>query len=122
MTSKNADDRPRVGVGLLLMRNDNILLGKRKQAIGAGTYACVGGHLEFGETLEECAHRELREEIGLTIVKLRLLCVSNIIAYGTHYLDFEFVAECPSGEPQLLEPKKVEHWKWYPLNRLPSPL
>jgi 8-oxo-dGTP diphosphatase len=114
--------RPQVGVGAMIVREGRVLLGRRKGAHGAGTYAWCGGHLEFGETLEACAIREVREETGLVVLSLKLLCVSNIIAYNKHYIDFEFLTEVEPGQPQVLEPDRIEGWYWYDLNNLPSPL
>jgi len=118
----NNHQQPQVGVGAMVIRAGKVLLGRRKGAHGAGTYAWCGGHLEFGETLEACARREVREETGLTVVSLKLLCVSNIIAYGKHYLDFEFITEVTPDQPQILEPDKIEGWAWYDFDNLPSPL
>ena len=47
----------RVGVGVIIRKNDQVLLGERKGAHGEGTWAFPGGHLEFGETLVECSLR-----------------------------------------------------------------
>ena len=65
--------------------------------LGGGSWGSAGGHLEFGETLEDCARREAREEFGVEVGELRYLCVSNIMAYGRHYLDVEFLGDI--GEP-----------------------
>lgn len=122
MLSNNFELRPQVGVGAMILINGKVLLGRRKGGLGAGTYAWCGGHLEFGETLEACAVREVREETGLVVASLQLLCVSNIIAYDRHYIDFEFLTEVEPGEPQVLEPERIESWAWYDLDSLPSPL
>lgn len=114
--------RPQVGVGAMIIRDGKVLLGRRKGAHGAGSYAWCGGHLEFGETLEQCAIREVREETGLGVRSLKLLCVSNIIAYGQHYLDFEFITQVEPGDPQVCELDKIEGWAWYDIDNLPSPL
>ena len=59
------NDYPRVGIGVIVMRNGLVLLGERIGAHGAGTWALPGGHLEFGESVEQCARREVWEETGL---------------------------------------------------------
>lgn len=56
---------PKVGVAVFVISDSKIVLGKRKNAHGQGAWASPGGHLEFGETLEACAKRELLEETGL---------------------------------------------------------
>ncbi|MDX8431022.1 MAG: NUDIX domain-containing protein [Candidatus Algichlamydia australiensis] len=58
--------KPLVDIGVHVIQKGKILLGKRINAHGTGAYAPPGGHLEFGETPEECAVRELLEETGLT--------------------------------------------------------
>ena len=54
--------RPQVGVGVLITKDDLVLLMKRQNSHGDGTWAPPGGHLEYGETPEECAMRETQEE------------------------------------------------------------
>ena len=114
--------RPLVGVGVMIMKDGKVLLGRRKGAHGSTTYGWCGGHLEFGETLEQCSAREVLEETGLTVKSLKLLCVSNIVSYGNHYIDIEFIGEVEPGEPRILEPERVESWNWYSMDDLPSPL
>ncbi|MDM8526841.1 NUDIX domain-containing protein [Anaerolineales bacterium HSG24] len=118
----NQKKQPQIGVGVMIMRDGKLLLGQRKSSLGQSTYAWTGGHLEFGETLEECAKRETFEETRLVVTSLKFLCMSNVISYDKHYLDVEFVAEVESGEPQIMEPDKIVSWRWYELDDLPSPL
>ncbi len=114
--------RPKVGVGVWIFKDGKLLLGKRKGSHGEGLYSSPGGHLEFGETLEECAARETKEETGMEIENIRLLCVSNILAWeGKHYVDIGMVADWKSGEPEVLEPQKCEGWDWYDIDNLPEP-
>jgi len=118
--------RPQVGMGILVMRGDKVLLGKRRGSHGDGYYAAPGGHIEFGESFAAAAAREVREETALEITNLRLLAVGNYLftrADGErHYIDVDFICEAPEGEAQLCEPEKCEGWAWYELNALPQPL
>jgi len=116
-------DRPLVGVGVLVMKDGKLLLGRRRNAHGAGEYASPGGHLEHLESFDACARREVREETGLELGEIRFLRLLNTTQYAPrHYVDVSLVAEWKSGEPQVLEPQKVERWDWYALDALPSPL
>lgn len=117
------ENRPKVGVGLLILRGSQILLGKRKGSHGAEEYGSAGGHVEHGETMEQAALRELAEECGIRVKNLRFLCVSDLLTYlPKHYIDVGFVAEWESGEPQVLEPEKLESWDWYDIDSLPKKL
>jgi 8-oxo-dGTP diphosphatase len=131
MTNTNrqptTDNRqPTVGMGVLVMREGRVLLGRRQGSHGAGFYAAPGGHLEYGESFEETARREVREETGLEITNLRLLSVGAYFFERPegkrHYVDVDFVCEAPAGEPQRMEPEKCEGWAWYDLDNLPQPL
>lgn len=125
MTAAGAPTRPLVGICVVVVRRSDgkILLGKRKGSHGEGEYSTPGGHLEHGESFAACAAREVAEETGLQIGPMRFLRVLNCIAYAPkHYVDLAFAAEWRGGEPQVLEPDKVESWDWYDPEDLPSPL
>lgn len=114
---------PRVGIGVLVLKGDLLLLGRRRGAHGAGEYASPGGHLEHLEGFAQCAAREVREETGLEIARVRFLRVMNVNAYAPkHYVDLAFAADWVSGEPEVREPGKIESWAWFPLDALPSPV
>ena len=115
-------ERPQVGVGVIFVRDGRGFLAKRHGAHGDNTWASAGGHLEHGETLEECARREAMEELGVTVGELRFLCVSNIIAYGKHYVDIEFIGDIKDQEPQLMEPEAFIDSGWFNLDELPVPI
>lgn len=114
---------PRIGVGVMIFKEGKVLMGKRKGKHGAGEFAWPGGHLEYMETIEECARREVREEAGIEICNIRLLRVMNLMEYPpTHFVDIGLVANWLSGEPIVMEPDSCENWDWYELDSLPSPL
>lgn len=88
--------RPKVGIGLLLIKGDTILLGQRKSLHGNGEFGGPGGHLENFESFEDCIMREFREEVGdnMKIINLRYLCTTNLMKYAPkHYVDIGMIAE-----------------------------
>ena len=116
-------DRPKVGVGVIVVQNGQLLLGKRKGSHGAGEWALAGGHLEYGESIEDCAARELKEETGLEALSLQSVSWTNdVISEDKHYITFFVQVDRFQGEIVLKEPHKCEGWHWFPLDSLPSPL
>jgi 8-oxo-dGTP diphosphatase len=121
----------RVGVGAFILKseqednkNPRFLVGKRKGAHGAGTFALPGGHLEFGESPEECAAREMLEETGLAVKNVRFLTATNdyMPADNKHYVTIFMVSEREdaSAEAEILEPDKCEGWEWWSWEELTS--
>jgi len=122
-----ASPQVRVGVGAFLLSssqetssNPRFLIGKRKNAHGAGTWALPGGHLEFGETFQECAAREVLEETGLRVdvEKIRFLTATNDVmgSEGKHYVTIFMVCERSEEDEgvdaRVMEPEKCEGWEW----------
>lgn len=112
-------ERPKVGIGLLIVRGNAILLGERKSLHGFGQFGGPGGHLELLESFEHCIMREFKEEAGDTmkIKNLRYLCTTNLTKYAPkHYVDIGMIAEWESGEPTVCEPHKLKFWGWYDID------
>lgn len=124
MASPSVPTLPRVGVAVFVLREGRFLLGRRRGSHGAGEWALPGGHLEFGETIEACARREVEEETGLTLGAIRLGPFSNDLfaAEGKHYVTLFVLADSGEGAPQLREPEKCEGWEWHRWSALPEPL
>ncbi len=118
------DTRPKIGVGVIVIKGDKVLLGKRKNVHGEGTWCFPGGHLEFGEEIEDCARREVEEETGIRIKNLRLGPFTNDIfrKEGKHYVTLYVISDHDSGEARVKEPEKCERWEWFEWDKLPSPL
>jgi len=70
-------ERPKIGLGVCILRDNKVLFGKRKNSHGEGSWCFPGGHLDFNETWEECARRETIEETGLEIKNLRFATATN---------------------------------------------
>ncbi len=114
-------ERPNVGIGVLVVKDGLVLLGERRASHGANTWQLPGGHLEFGDSFEETATRELAEETGLTDVLVQgIVSVYNERDYGKHYVNIGVLVEWKSGEPYAAEPEKSANWHWHDPHDLPS--
>ncbi len=113
-----------VGVGVLVVHQGLVLLGKRRGSHGAGTWSAPGGRLEFSESLEACAGRELFEETGLTASVFELGPYTNDVFAdeARHFLTVYVVARGIQGQPRNMEPDKCEGWAWFPWDHFPEPL
>lgn len=117
-----------VGVSIILSNPENdtlILMSKRLGKHENNKYAPCGGHLEFGETIEECAKREAKEELGITIKRVQNLgFTEDFYDYGEerHFITFFVLCYDYEGEIINMEPEKHDKWKWYKFNNLPTPL
>jgi 8-oxo-dGTP diphosphatase len=116
--------RPQVGVGVCVVKDGRVLFGKRRNAHGSGSWCFPGGHLEFGESIEACARREVLEETGLEIDNIRYGPFTNDIfeTEGSHYVTLFVIADYAGGTVEVKEPHKCERWDWYGWQALPEPL
>lgn len=116
--------RPQVGVGILIMQGEELLLLKRKNVHGAGTWSTPGGHLEFGETPTACAVRETLEETGVHVSNVQFRAVTNdiFVESGKHYITLWLEGRYAAGEPVVNAPHEVAEVGWFPLDALPTPL
>lgn len=116
--------RPWVGVGVMIMHQGKILVGKRRSQHGQDSWSFPGGHLEYGETPEECAQREAMEEAGVELSNLRPGPFTNdfFLDSRKHYVTLYVIADLAGGEPEVKEPDKCETWQWFSWDELPKPL
>ncbi len=99
--------RPVSTVGVVCLRGAEVLLIKRGNPPRQGQWSLPGGRLEWGETLQDGALRELTEETGVTAQILGLIDVVDGLftsrATGEttrHYVMIDYAARWLSGEPQ----------------------
>ena len=103
--SRSYPNRPIVGVGAVVFRDDRVLLIRRGKPPRMGDWSLPGGMQEIGETVFEAAAREVREETGVTISDIALIDVVDSITRDDdarvqfHYTLVDVVAKWRSGEP-----------------------
>ena len=111
-----------VGINVFLVQDGKLLLGKRKNIFGDGTWGLVGGHLEPGERMLDAAARELFEETGLTAKRFIFNNLVNNRSTNEHRLQIGFLAEDFSGEIVNKEPDRCAELSWFPFKSLPENL
>jgi 8-oxo-dGTP diphosphatase/2-hydroxy-dATP diphosphatase len=103
----------------LISKDGKILLGMKKRGFGQGRWNGFGGKVLEGETIEEAAKRELREEVGILAKKLEKRGILRFTfdnlpnelleVHVFHVLDFE-------GEPLESEEMKPQ---WFKIDEIP---
>lgn len=104
---------------VLVVRGKSILLGMKKRGFGAGRWNGFGGKVEPGESIEEAARRETKEECGIGITAME--------AVGVHEFEFEkdrgniLEVHVFRVVDYKWEPVETEEMKpaWYPIDQIP---
>ncbi len=117
-------ERPSVGVGVIIRNGDQVLLLKRQNSHGAGTWSPPGGHLEYGESPQECAVREAEEEVGVQITDLTFCTITNdiFVEEGKHYVTIWMEGKYVSGEARVNSAREMSAVGWFSWHALPTPL
>ncbi len=102
---------------IVLIRRDDQLLMIRKPEWAQGRYSLVAGFLDVGESLEECAIREAKEETGITIKNLQYI-TSQCWPFPSQLMA-GFVAEYGGGGVQP-DDREIEDARWFTIGALPS--
>jgi 8-oxo-dGTP diphosphatase len=121
----------RVGVGTMLLNEEGkILLGKRhndpekasSELHGEGTWTIPGGKMDFGDSIDGAAYREVLEETGIKINKnkLKIISIGNEALSDVHFVTIGFMCDDFEGEPQVLEPDEITEWRWFSFDNLPE--
>jgi NAD+ diphosphatase len=108
---------PRIAPAVMaLVRKGDQLLLARSPHFPPGMHSALAGFVEPGESLEQCLHREVREEVGIEVANLRYFSSqpwpfphSLMIAYNCDYVSGEITPE----------PGEIEAAAWFDLDHLP---
>lgn len=108
---------PRISPAIMvLVRDGERLLLARSPRFKPGVYSALAGFVEAGESLEQCAAREVREEVGIEIANLRYF--SSQSWPFPNSLMVAFFADYAGGELQL-DPVEIEDARWCTVDDLP---
>lgn len=122
MERREYPTRPIAGVGVVVCKDDQVLLIRRGQPPRQGEWGIPGGALEVGETWRQAAVREVREECGIEITLGKIIDVVDIVLRDGdervqhHYAIVDFAAEYLSGD--LHAASDVLDARWVALDEL----
>lgn len=115
--------RPMVGVGALIFRNEKVLMVQRGREPALGKWSLPGGLVEVGESLQEAVCREVLEEVGLEVRVLDLVAALDRVILDEegrimyHYVLLDFL--CASLNDDLPSPASdVEDCRYLSIDQL----
>ncbi len=124
MTETREPPTLRIGVGVIVWRRHQVLLGQRLPASDEPCWQFPGGRLEAGESILQCAARELLEETGLQVERLQPagFCTQPFQSHGESFITLYVSAHWRGGEAKVIEKDKCDGWRWFDYRALPQPL
>ena len=96
-----------IAASVALVRRDDVLLIQRDRPPSEGLWTLPGGRLEPGESLEDCAGREVKEELGLSVFGLKPL---RKLRHGDYELQ-TFGTQIFEGDITP-DPAEIRAWRW----------
>lgn len=111
--TKTEDNHPRVGVATVVVKDGKILIGEDRRK-GEAMYGVPGGHWDSGESLKECAAREVKEESGIICGQVELISIYDFFREdkGRSYVTIGMKAIYKSGEVKDLSTEGRMNWSW----------
>ena len=79
------EKEPRIGSAVLVEKDGKFLLGERNKENYRGYWVIPGGGVRWGETIQDAAIREIKEETNLDVELVKLICHREIINVDAGY-------------------------------------
>jgi 8-oxo-dGTP diphosphatase len=107
-----------LSVDAVIVMDGKVLLGKRGRDPDKGSWALIGGYVEWDESVEEALRREVKEEANLEVTKMHLVNVySNPDRHPKQTINIAYLVEV-TGEPQAGD--DIDELKYFKLDELPE--
>ncbi len=122
--SREYPERPWIGIGVIAFKGDDVLLVRRGKPPRRGEWSIPGGAQHAGETAEQAARRELREEAGIEVGPLALAVVVDAVEKDTagrtrfHYTIIDFAGEWVAGDATPGD--DVTEARWFSPEEIPA--
>lgn len=116
--------RPGIEIGILITKDDQVLLLKQSDVDGNEIWSPPTGHLEYGEPLEACVIRESQKMPGVMIADATFLAITNDVsgAGKEHIITIWMAGRYVSGPPTLHVAHQTSVINWFSWDALPEPL
>src|SRR3989304_4235095 len=111
------DNRP-VGVDTVVVKDGRVLMLKRSTNPDAGMYALPGGYLDRGESAEQAALREVKEETGLRVEIIKFIGARSDPSRYRQIVELGFIGKVTGGRE--VPGDGAERLDWFKLEDLPS--
>jgi 8-oxo-dGTP diphosphatase/2-hydroxy-dATP diphosphatase len=102
----------------IIHKNSKILLGMKKRGFGAGFWNGFGGKVKEGESIEEAAKRETKEEIGVVPLDLKKMGILRFQFKGEPEILEVHVFSCSNFEGEIKETEEMAP-KWFKIEEIP---
>lgn len=115
---------PTASVDLIIMRGDDILLGRvsnKWEGEGEYIWGLPGREIKFRDNFEETVRKNLEEELGMELENFKVICVNNNFGFGNHYVVIGVLVSA-KGEPKMLRPEDWKEWRWVSKDKIPDKL
>lgn len=115
---------PKVWVWVILVKNNKVLMLKRKNSHWDWTWWFTWWHLEYGENFEECAIRETYEEANINLKNVRVVWLTNDLfkKENKHYVTVFTFSDSFEWEFKIMEPDKFTEFWWFDWENMPNPI
>ena len=105
-----------INTTMIYLKRDNsyllLLRNKKKNDINEGKWIGVGGHVEKGETIDQCAIREVKEETGYDVHSLK--CAGEVLFIDENLKMMMYVYEITDFSGEMIECNEGD-LKWIPI-------